>query len=177
MENDYSSPWAGAARDALFLALVTIIVTLVASLIGEAPSLVGIILWIIKFGGSIYLLRTFINRCRAVNPEYGGFSYGWKVCLFSSLICAVFTFVLYQYITPGTVEDAMEEVISQMGSQLPRESADMLLGMADNFPRYAAIGVFFWDFLIGLAASAILGSASGSSSTGAGNTSSDGDEL
>ena len=155
----YASPWASAARDGLFLALVTIVIQCLSIFIPEMPGFLSLILWLVKTGGSIYLLVRFVKAFKTVQTDASAFSYGFRVCLFSSLIIAAFTFVQMQYIQPEVVSTAFEQAIAQMGSQLDSESIDQLHRISDNPGRIMSIVTFIWDMLLGLLASGIISSA------------------
>ena len=155
----YASPWASAARDGLFLALLSIAITCLSIFVKNLPGFLGILAWAVKTGGSIYLLVRFVKLYKAADPDASAFGYGIRVCLFSSLIIAAFTFVQMQYIQPDAVSSAFETAIGQMGSQLDSDSIDPLNRIADNPGRIMAIVTFIWDMMLGLLASAIISSA------------------
>ena len=155
----YASPWVSAARDGLLLALVTIAIQSLSIFIKEMPGFLGIITWLVKTGGSIYLLVRFVKTFMAGRQDASAFGYSIRICLFSSLVIAAFTFVQMQYIQPEVVSTAFDAAIAQMGSQLDSESIDQLNRISDNPGRVMSIATFFWDMLLGLLASAIISSA------------------
>lgn len=57
-----TNKWSVAATYAIMLALVTIISSVIPSVFPDLPGFVGIILWIVKFSLSIYLVYYFYKR-------------------------------------------------------------------------------------------------------------------
>jgi len=153
-----TSKWSLAAKDGFILAAVSVVIVTL-TLLTESTFL-GILLWALKLGGSIWLLNVIMKRYGLAHPEEPStFSYGLIVCLCSSIICAVWTFVLYQYLFPDTAAQAIEqtyETFNQMGAALPDGVEDMLLKMEDNYAQINCITTFFWCLLLGLVFSAIL---------------------
>ena len=79
--------------------------------------------------------------------------------MFSAIVCAVWAFVEYQFLFPGAVAEAFEQMYTQfeqMGASLPDEVGDMVLKMEDNYAQINCITTFFWCILLGLVFSAIL---------------------
>ena len=152
------SKWSLAAKDGLILAAVSVVI-MTLSLLTQS-SFLSILLWAVKLGGSIWLLSVIMKRYGAAHPEEKStFSYGVIVCVCSALVCAVWTFVLYQYLFPEAVAEALDQAyssISQMGSSLPEEFTDMMLKMEDNYAQINCITTFFWCTLLGLLFSAII---------------------
>ena len=150
-----NSAWTGAAKDGIYLALVTVVAQAINAFF-PVP-IVGTILWFAKLAGSIWLLLRFMKAFAASGHGSSVAGYGIKVCLFSSIICASFAFALYSFIKPELVTEAFEQIPAMLGgATLPDEAEDMLLKMEDNFAQYAFAGTLIWDFICGLLFSAIL---------------------
>lgn len=157
-----SSKWSLAAKDGLILAAVTVVVSTLTFL--TQSSFLNILLWVVKLGGSLWLLSVILKRYGEAHPEESTFGYGVIVCVLSALVCAVWSFVEYQFLFPNAVAEAFEETyatIGQMGASLPDEFTDMMLKMEDNYAQINCITTFFWCSLLGLAFSAILSHGSG----------------
>lgn len=85
------------------------------------------------------------------------FRQGVRICLFSSLICAVYTFFMYTFLFPEMVTEMFEAFYSAPEfASLPGNMTDMMLKLEDNFARYSCIATFFWNFILGLIISAII---------------------
>ena len=109
-------------RDGLLLALVTVVCTTLSSL--KVPGFLSILLWLVKLVGSIWLLWYFMKRYGQSHPEVPRTTgYGILVCLFSSIVCAVFTYLSLRFFFPGSVEEAfstLPQVISSTPGITPR---------------------------------------------------------
>ena len=128
-----SAKWSLAAKDGLPLAAVTVVVSTLSFLTKNA--FLSTLLWLVKLGGSIWLLSVIMRRYGKAHPEESTFSYGLIVCLLSALVCAVWSFIEYQYLFPGAVAEAFEQMYSgleQMGSMIPEGFTDVMLKMEDN---------------------------------------------
>lgn len=156
-ENKYSSgnKWKRAATDGLILASVTVVIILLGNFIKS--QFLSTLFWIIKLTGSIYLLYRIMKQYGKETKE-STFGYGAIVCLFSSLVCAIFLFFEYTLIAPDAVTemfDSMFTMMNQSGSMTDQVN-DMLLKVEDNFAQYACIGNFFYYAIFGVILSAIL---------------------
>ena len=152
-----NSKWSLAAKDGLILAAVTVVISTLTFL--TKNTILSSLLWLIKLGGSIWLLSVIMKRYGKAHPEESTFSYGLIVCVLSALVCAVWAFVEYQFLFPNAVAEAFEQMYTQfeqMGSMFPVEFTDVLLKMEDNYAQINCISTFVWCTLLGLLFSAIL---------------------
>ena len=160
MDNSASSgtsKWSLAARDGLILAAVTVVVSTLTFL--TKNSFLGTLLWLVKLAGSIWVLSVIMKRYGKDHPGESTFGYGVMVCVLSALVCAVWAFVEYQFLFPGAVADAFEQMyasIEQMGGMVPDNFTDMMLRVEDNYAQINCITTFFWCTLLGLLFSAII---------------------
>ena len=160
MENAATNPnskWSLAARDGLILAAVTVVVSTLTFL--TKNGFLTSLLWLVKLVGSIWVLRVIMKRYGDTHPDEPTFGYGVIVCLLSAIICAVWAFVEYQFLFPGAVADAFEqmyETFEQMGGMFPDEMTDVMLKMEDNYAQINCISTFIWCTLLGLLFSAII---------------------
>lgn len=155
------SKWSLAAKDGLILAAVTVAVSTLTLLTKNA--FLSSILWLVKLVGSIWVLRAVMLRYAGENPGQPVFGYGARVCTLSALVCAVWSFVEYQFLFPGTVTEAFEQMyvqFGQMGTALPDDMMDLMLRMEDNYAQISCISTFIWCTLFGLIVSAILARSS-----------------
>lgn len=160
-----NSKWIEAAQDAVFLSLFTVVTELIGGFVsnggtagqGFLASILGFVLWFVKFGGSIWFLLRCLKRFAASDSESSLFAQGMRTCLLSSIICAAFTFLMYSAIFPGLTEMVFSQVTEALGTaQLPSEAETALLRIQDNFPQFSAMTVFFWCLICGLVFCAIL---------------------
>lgn len=154
-----SSKWSQAAKDGLILAAVTVVVSTLTFL--TKSTFLGMLLWAVKLGGSIWLLSVIMKRYGIAHPDQSTFGYGVIVCLLSAIVCSVWAFVTYQFLFPDAVAEAFDQAFSafdQMGA-LPEEFTDVMLKMQDNYAQINCITTFFWCTLLGILFSAILSHA------------------
>ena len=152
-----NSKWSLAAKDGLILAAVTVVVSTLTFL--TKNNLLSGLLWAVKLVGSIWLLRVIMRRYAAARPEEPVFGYGVIVCVLSAFVCAVWAFVEYQFLFPGAVEEAFDQMFQgfeSMGAMIPEDFLDVMLKMQDNYAQINSITTFFWCSLLGLVFSAIL---------------------
>ena len=152
-----NSKWSMAAKDGLILAAVTVVISTLTFL--TKNNVLSTLLWLLKLVGSIWVLRVLMRRYGLDHPGESSFGYGAAVCVCSALVCAVWAFAEYQFLFPGAVAEAFDqmfEAFGQMGSAMPEEFTDVLLRMEDNYAQINSITTFFWCSLLGLLFSAIL---------------------
>ena len=158
MENNATaSKLSLAAKDGLILAAVTVVVSTLTFL--TKNSFLSTLLWLVKLGGSIWLLWVILKRYGKDHPNESTFGYGVLVCLLSAIVCSVWAFVEYQFLFPNAVAEAFEEMYTnfeQMGAMFPDSVSDIMLKMEDNYAQINCITSFFWCVLLGVIFSAIL---------------------
>lgn len=159
-----NSKWIEAAQDAVFLSLFTVVTELIGGIVtnggngeGFLASVLGFVLWFVKFGGSLWFLLRCLKRFAANDSGSSIFAQGMRTCLLSSIICAAFTFLMYSLIFPDMAEIALATVNEAIGSTpLPDEAETTLLRIQDNFAQFSSTAVFFWCLICGLIFSAVL---------------------
>ena len=152
-----NSKWSLAARDGLILAAVTVVVSTLTFL--TKNSFLSTMLWLVKLAGSIWVLTVIMKRYGKDHPDESTFSYGAIVCVCSALVCAIWAFAEYQFLFPGAVEEAFDQMyqaFGQMGAMVPEEFTDVMLRMQDNYAQINCISTFVWCSLLGLLFSAII---------------------
>lgn len=155
LNGNMSAKWNYAALDGLILASVTVVTTLVNLWISNP--IVSFLCWSVKTAGSIWLLLRFMRRFASERPGESVFGYGVMVCLFSSIVCAAFGFVYYEYLFPDKMAEAMDQARQLLSQQaLPSEAEDALNRIEDNASKLACVSNLLWGFLYGVLLSAIL---------------------
>ena len=153
-----NNKWSLAMRDGLLLSLVTLVCTTLSQVL--QLSFVNILLWLVKLIGSIWLLWFFMKRYGDANPlERRTTGYGIMVCLFSSIVCAVFTYLSFRFFFPETVEEAFAE-IPQILATTPNVTPgveDVIGKLQDIFPQLMCALTLLWNFALGAIFSAIIG--------------------
>ena len=157
---EQENKWSSAAMDGLYLSLVTIIYTLVSSVFEPEGFLMTSLLWIAKFGGCIYLLWFFMKRWsqKFETITYGqSFNYGFIVCLFSSILCACFSYALVEWIFPEKMNEAFtiaQQTMAEQGTldSNTEKAMEMVMG---NMGRIALFFNLFYYMVFGAVAASI----------------------
>lgn len=160
-DNRDFSVWGSAGLDGLYLAAVTIAVTLCMSFLpgsGVASFLLSTLGWTVKTVGSVWLLLRFMRRFAAMETGGSVFAYGLRVCLCSSLVIAAFMFAYYKYLFPDVLDAAIETYRQTMTSQpgMPAEYKQALDMLEDNAASMMCSASLIKDVVLGLICSAIL---------------------
>lgn len=142
--------------DGLILASVTIICTLITTFL-NVP-VVGPIIWLLKISGSIFLLYKAMKRYGVAVKVGTTFNYGALVCLFSSIVCAVYMFFHWSVIAPEQITIAFNSMLEVMNTSgtMTDEVHDLLMQMEENYAQYSCIFGFFYYSIFGIIVSAIL---------------------
>lgn len=157
MEKTASSKWASAAKEGLVLAAVTVVCTLLSTII--KTNWLNSVIWLVKLVGSIWILKIVMYKYGQANKNESTFAYGMMVCLCSSVICAMWSFILYAYLFPSKIKEAFDQVYSAFAEQaasMPDGFEDALLKVEDNFAQLSCIGTLIWCILLGLIICSIL---------------------
>lgn len=155
-----TNKWTLAMRDGLLLALVTIACTTLSNL--TKISVLNILIWIVKLVGSIWVLWYFMKRYGLNHPqEQRTTGYGILVCLFSSIVCAVFTYLAYRVIFPGLIDEVMAQIPATLAATpgITPEAEESVYKVLDNMPQIMCVFTLIWDFVLGLIISAIIGAS------------------
>ncbi len=157
---EQENKWSSAAIDGLYLSLVTIIYSLVASVFQPEVLFIKALLWTAKFGGCLYLLWYFMKKWSRhfETISYGdSFKYGFIVCLFSSILCACFGYAQIEWIFPEQMEEAFtlaQETMAQQGTMdsTAEYAMNMVMG---NFGRITLFFSLFYYTIFGALAASI----------------------
>ena len=80
-----SNKWSIAAQNAIILALVTILATIIQAVFPSTPGFVGIVIWLVKLALSVFLVYYFIKEY-SKNFETFTYKQGFRFelyCVFS----------------------------------------------------------------------------------------------
>ena len=158
MEN--SNKWSSAAMDGLYLSLVTIIYSLIVAVMQPQGFLVTAILWIAKFAGCMYLLWYFMKKWSngfETITYSESYNYGFIICLFSSILCACYSYVQVEWLFPEHTQEAInltKETMIQQGT-LNSSTENMIDKLSSNFGRISMFVSLFYYIIFGAIAAAI----------------------
>ena len=157
---EQSNKWSSAAMDGLYLSLVTIIYSLIVAVMMPESFLIKTLLWIIKFGGCLYLLWYFMKRWSSQfdTITYSqSYNYGFIICLLSSIMCACYSYIQVEWLFPEQTEQAItlaKETMAQQGT-LDSTTEDIMDRFFGNFGRISMFVSLFYYIIFGSIASAI----------------------
>lgn len=141
----------------LLLALITVLHSLISSIF-ELPLVITIILWLVKFAGSLWVLYYFMKEYSKpfeVFTYKEGFRFGFLVCLFSSIICASFTFLQITLIFPDLMATQMETIMTAMQSSNP-DSLEAFEKIEGILPQLILVFSLIYYIIFGAIASSII---------------------
>jgi len=125
-----------------------------AALAGVAAAL----LWVLKFGGGLYLLYFFCKRYVATldNPDGSDtFRFGVVVSLYSSIFYAAFYLAYTLYIVPDIYKEAFDAIIESGLGMADQSVLDQITELEPSMPAIGCVCKFVYSFLFGLILSAI----------------------
>ncbi|HCT94131.1 MAG TPA: hypothetical protein DF637_07550 [Rikenellaceae bacterium] len=152
-----SNKWSTAAMYGLLLALITVLHSLITSVF-EPPLVINIILWAAKFAGSLWVLYYFMKEYSKpfeVFTYKDGFRFGFMICLFSSVICASFTFLQITLIFPDLMANQMETVMNAMQSS-NSDSMEAFEKIQGILPQLILVFSLVYYIIFGAIASSII---------------------
>ena len=155
MEKKYLLRYASV--DGLILSSITVAMLLISPLVRDV-TYVGLILNVAKIAGCLTLLYYFMKRYALANncKRYGEcFGYGLLVCLFSSFVCAAFSYISIEFIYSGIYEQQLLETRAILESKYGG-STDSFEYLLDNCSVIIFFSCIIYYFIIGLFFSAIF---------------------
>ena len=150
-----------ASVDGLILSSVTVAFMLFSPLVRDT-TFVGIILSVAKIAGCITLLYYLMKRYATVNNcrRYGEcFGYGVLVCLFSSFICAAFSYITAEFIYNELYEQQLLQMREMLLAAENGASAYSFEFLLDHYSIIMFFSCIIYYFIIGLIFSAIFASS------------------
>lgn len=155
---EQNNKWSSAAMDGLYLSLVTIIYSLLVSVMQPESFIIKTLLWVVKFGGCLYLLWLFMKRWSDKFETITfsqSYNYGFLVCLFSSIMCACYSYAQVEWIFPeqtAAAIDMAKETMAQQGT-LDSNTEGIMDSFFGNFGRISLfVSLFYYTIFGGIAA-------------------------
>ena len=120
--------------------------------------IVGMLLWLLKTGGCLYLLFFFLRRY-AESGEGGDFQAiyrcGLLISFLSALVYSGFYFAYTVYIVPDLFDKALDLFVSTYSSSLNEASLETLENIRPDLPLISFISKLIYCFVFGSVVSAV----------------------
>lgn len=157
--------WNGAAKAGLALGTLSSVYLFATQSLGTMgmPAVLNMllttILWIVKFGGCIWLMAFFMKKFAYENNEVdnaGTRRFGMITALLSAIVYAAVSFANVAFISADLFEEQMNMIIQQMAPMMDSNTmAEMDKTMA-NLPQLTFFSNLIYCFIYGTVLSAIL---------------------
>ena len=161
------SVWNSAGKAGLVLGGVSVLYMVLTSLTGSlggdskamgvVMAVVNVLLWVVKFGACIYLMRYFMLKFSEQNPSALNstvFRFGTVVAFYSALIVAAYYLAYVLFIAPDTFSEAMEMMADN--PMMDSASMDAVEQMMPKMPAISFFVQFGYCWLFGTVLSAIF---------------------
>ena len=157
--------WNMAGKAGLFLGLVSTAFLFISQGINqiEIPaflnSIIGFVLWTIKFIGCIWIMRFFMKKFASENSSVSNsdtFKLGMAMAILSALVYSAAAFANVAFISPELFESQMNEVMQQMAPMMDSNTQSMMEKYLENLPQITFISNLIYCFLYGMILSFIL---------------------
>ena len=126
---------------------------------GIFGSVLGFIVWAVKFTVCIRLMKKVMLRFALENPEASNndtFKLGFLIAIFSALLFSVITVADQLYIFTDYYQSMYAATISEYAKILPSDQVDQIREMMADAPKISFIGTFIYCALFGTVLSFIL---------------------
>lgn len=163
--SDKKSIWNDAGRAGLVLGGVSVLYLISSSLLSKyltgstgaiiAANIINVFLWIIKFGGCIWLMRFFMRKYDCT------LKFGSLTAFFSALIYSAFYLAFFLYIEPDMFESVIETL-----AQNPMMDSNALQALDElkpKMPSYLFFSNLIYCWLFGTIVAAFVSSHAASS--------------
>lgn len=164
---DKKSIWDSAAKAGLALGGISVAYLALTSLLSLMSSsskaaaitisIVSTLLWMAKFAGCLLLLRFFMLRWSAANPDADNsdtFRFGRRTALLSALVYSGCYLSYTTFINPGIYEEAFE-ILKSNPMMNNNASLQAMQNMLPMMPTYTFFGNLIYCWLFGVILSAI----------------------
>ena len=131
--------------------------------IAEIPvflqTIISMVLWIIKFGGCIWLMIFFMKQFSSENPgadRNSIFKAGMAMAFLSAIVYAAFTFANLAFLFPDYLSNQMEAMMQQFAPMLDSNTAASMEKTMQNLPQITFFSNLIYCFIYGTALSSVI---------------------
>ena len=122
-------------------------------------SILSFVLWAVKFGGCIWLMKFFMKQFAAENGIKNNsqtFKFGMLTALLSALVYAAASFANVAFISPDLFAEQMDLVMQQMAPMMDSNTQSMLEKYFEILPQITFVSNLIYCFIFGTVLSFIL---------------------
>ena len=157
--------WNTAGKAGLFLGLTSTAFLFISQFLGQAEmpaflnSIVSFVLWTAKFIGCIWLMKFFMKKFAAENPEVTSsntFRLGMAIALLSALVYSAFAFANVAFISPDLFAEQMDTMMQQMAPMMDSNTMSVMEAYMENLAQITFVSNLIYCFLYGMVLSYIL---------------------
>ena len=155
--------WESAGYAGLALGMVSIVYMYANNTLSTSGisvgliSLIGVLLWIAKFAGCIFLMKFFMKKFHAAHPETTNKDVcrmGVITALLSAFFFASLQFVDMAYLSVEFYTSQYDTIIQQYSSVMDSNSMSMLKNILERLPQFT----FAWTLIYCTAFGSVLAS-------------------
>ena len=157
--------WNTAGKAGLFLGLVSTAFLFISQGINqiEIPaflnSIIGFVLWTIKFIGCIWIMKYFMKQFTAENEEATNsntFRLGMAMAILSALVYSAFAFANVAFISPDLFTEQMDAMMQQMAPMMDSNTMSVMETYMENLAQITFFTNLIYCFIYGTVLSFIL---------------------
>lgn len=164
MAIDKKTLWSDAGKRGLILGGMSIAYFISAAVLGKqgVPPVVSMILsamlWIIKFGGCIFLMWVYLRSAAQANghSRRDTFRYGRAIAVCSALFYSAVYLAWVLFVQPDFFAESFDAAIQLYSGFMTQDSLDAMENMKSSMPTVSFFTNFIWCWLYGTILSAIL---------------------
>lgn len=147
-------------KQGLFLAIITILFSLISSYLEATHWSITFILWAIKFVGCISVLFFFMranSEDKALFTYGDSFKNGFKITFHSALITSILNLILLITIYKEKIDESIDQLYQIFEQQVADEqSLEVFNKIISNYEIYTGCATFIYLVIFGSVAAAII---------------------
>jgi len=154
--NDKKSIWNEAAVAGLVLGVIPMLYLYLSGIVG---TLFSILLWIVKFGACIFLMKYFLKKYSRNNPDADHsdvFRFGMLAAFLSALLFSGFTMAYLTFINPDMIREVFDSMMENYSSMLDSNARDQMDALISKTPTILFFSTLVYCWLFGTVLSAIF---------------------
>ena len=157
--------WESAGYAGLALGLVSVVYMYISNTLGTSGAsaglitLIGLLLWIAKFVGCIYLMKFFMKKFHAAHTEATDkdiFRMGSATAFLSAFFFASLQFIDMSYLSTEFYATQYQTILQQYSSVMDSNSVSMMKNFMDELPQFTFIWTLLYCTAFGTVLSTIL---------------------